>query len=293
MEIDYVVPMVFHHDKEWQENFGKAGSWYDESLTADFVRYRSWGNECLLIECVKRFMPFVRTIYIILAQESQVQPWMKQPKVRVVFHRDIIPERYLPMFNSQSMEMYLKDIPDLSEYFIYGNDDMFPLSELREEDFFVDGKPCTRYEELSFPKEPNIFHLGCRNGLNFIAREFGRHYDTTWIKCVHGLMPMRKSTWEWLWYSRPKEIEDSVSAFREPKNFNQYLCPWWHYFAREYVDRVPRSVYVNTKDSLSEVIDVILSEETQVVCINDNEWLEDITEYSRIVNKAIEKRLEG
>jgi hypothetical protein len=32
--------------------------------------------------------------------------------------------------------MFLHRIPGLSERFIYGNDDMFPLSQLEPEDFF-------------------------------------------------------------------------------------------------------------------------------------------------------------
>ena len=69
--IDYVVPMVFHDDKLWQQDFTKVNSLYNENNPYSFVRFRSWGTEHLLIRCVKRFMPFVRTIYIILARESQ------------------------------------------------------------------------------------------------------------------------------------------------------------------------------------------------------------------------------
>lgn len=289
MVIDYVVPMVFHEDAEWRKNFDKIGSWYDEGDLGSVVRYRSWRNEHLLIKCVKRFMPFVRTIYVILAQESQKQAWMDKEGVRIVYHEDIIPERYLPTFNSQTIEMYLTNIPDLSERFIYGNDDMFPVAALTEEDFFYEGLPCVHYQEVAFPDEPNYFHFGCRNGLNFVAEEFGKKYINTWLKCGHGLTPMLKSTWKHLW-ERDKEIEKSLSPFREPKNFNQWLCPWWHYFSGQYIDVVPETVYVSPKNSITEVLEAILSDSSKIVCINDNEALDDYEAFSEIVNRAIEER---
>jgi hypothetical protein len=48
-------------------------------------------------------------------------------KKRVVFadHRSIIHSRYLPTFNSHAIEGHLYRVPDLSERFIYFNDDMF------------------------------------------------------------------------------------------------------------------------------------------------------------------------
>lgn len=290
MVIDYVVPMVFHDDLEWRGNFARVGVRYDEHCLASFVRYRSWNTEHLLIRCVKKFMPFVRTIYILLAQESQKRFWMDEEGVRVVYHREFIPERFLPTFNSQSMEMFLKNIPGLSEYFIYGNDDMFPIAPLREKDFFVNGLPCLHHREAPFPSRPNVFHLGCHRGLNFVAEEFGKTFWDTWLKGGHSLTPMLKSTWEHLW-ERGDEIEASVSPFRETKNFNQYICPWWHHLSKKYIDRTPRTIYVNTKKRIGEVCDAFRCGDYDVVCVNDNECVSDYMAYGRAVIECLEEKL--
>ena len=134
MAIDYAVPMVFHHDKLWQEDYRKVRQ-YDENDLVNFVRFRSWGTERLLIQCIRKYMPFVRTIFIILARESQKQAWMDEEDVRVVYHREFIPEKFLPTFNSATIEMFLHRIPGISDRFLYGNGDMFPLSILSESDF--------------------------------------------------------------------------------------------------------------------------------------------------------------
>jgi len=282
--------MVFHGDPLWQEDFRKVHLRYDERNKYDFVRFRSWDTEELLIRCVRRFMPFVRTIYILLARESQRKPWMDVNGIRVVYHREFIPEKFLPTFNSCAIEMFLHRIPGLSERFIYGNDDMFPLAPLTEKDFFEGYIPCLRHGEKPFPDNPNIFHLSCRNGLNFVAYEFGKKYTDTWVKGGHSLTPMLKGTWEYLW-KRGGEIEASISAVREPCNFNQWLCPWWHYLAGNYIDRVPSRTYVSTRNSIEEVVKA-MSTSKGIVCVNDNECADNYMEYGNAVKACIEKILE-
>lgn len=290
--IDYVVPMVFNGDPLWQQDFLKVGRRYNEGNKYEFVRFRSWDTERLLIRCVRTFMPFVRTIYIILARESQKKDWMDEDGIRVVYHREFIPERYLPTFNSRAIEMFLKDIPGISDLFLYGNDDMFPLSPLKEEDFFRDGLPCLHHTERPFPQEPNNFHLAAIGGLNFIASQFGKHYWDTWLKGGHSITPMVKATWQYLWDNYGDVIENSISAFREPHNFNQWLCPWWHHFAGKYVDYAPKRVYATVRKSVEEIVEIIGRDEPGIVCINDNECEPDYMKYANAAKKAIEKRLE-
>lgn len=288
--IDYVVPMVFNDDPLWQSDFARAGGRYDESNPYDFVRYRSWGLEHLLIRCVKKFMPWVRTIYVILARKSQWKEWMDEEGVRVVYHEDFIPKKHLPVFNSRAIEMFLKDIPNLSEQFLYGNDDMFPLAPMQEWDFFSGGLPCLQHTEHEIPEHPNNFHLACLNGLNFIGRDFGVEFKGTILKDGHCITPMLKSTWEYLWDKYGEEIDRSVTAFREPCNFNQWLCPWWHHLSGKYVDKAPARVYVSIKKNVDEVVKVI-KEARGIVCINDNECEKDYMKYGRAVKKAIENKL--
>ena len=291
MAIDYVVPMVFHDDPLWREDFKAANREYDESNLGFFVRFRSWGTEHLLIRCVKRYMPFVRNIYILLARESQKQDWMDEEGVKVVYHRDIIPKRFLPTFNSLAFEMFLHRIDGLSECFLYGNDDMFPLSPLTEDDFFYGDVPCLVNIEKPMPTPPNIFHRVCLCGMNFVGKEFGKHYTSTIIRGGHSITPMLKSTWEYLWHIGKAEIEASISPFRQPNNFIQWICPWWHYLSGNYVNKAPKRVYVSTKNSIEDVVKAISNENAGIVCINDNECVADYMEYGLAVKEALENKL--
>jgi hypothetical protein len=58
--------------------------------------------------------------------------------------------------------MFLHLIPELSDRFMYANDDMFPLSPLSQEDLFTrDGRPCMHVWEEPAPRCPNIFERKC------------------------------------------------------------------------------------------------------------------------------------
>lgn len=287
MTIDYVVPMVFHDDPLWQADFLKVGARYNESRLTEFVRWRSWGTERLLIQCVKKFMPFVRTIYILLARESQKQAWMDKEGVRIVYHKDFIPKEFLPTFNSATIEMFLHRIPGISDMFIYGNDDIFPLSLVNVEDFFRGDLPCLHYEEEPMPQYPNIFLLSCRNGLNFVGSEFGKKYTNTWLKGSHGLTPMIKSTYEHLWTRGSNAIRCSISPMREEKNFYQWIIPWWHYLSGNYVDSTLKTKYVSVRQSVDEVVSAIRSNESSIVCINDHECELDYMKYGLAIKDAI------
>jgi hypothetical protein len=216
---------------------------------------------------------------------------MDEEGVRIVYHRDFIPERFLPLFNSCAIEMFLHKIPGLSSRFLYGNDDMFPLAPMTEKDFFDGNKPCQHYEEKPYPEEPNIFHKICRNGQNFVGKEFGKEYNTL-IRGGHGITPMLKSTWEHLWKIGRKEIEESVTPFRESRNFIQWICPWWHYMSGKYVDKRPKTAYVSTKNTIGEIEKAILSAEG-ILCINDNECVDNVSQYASAVRKTIGMKLSG
>ena len=291
--IDYVVPMVFPDDPEWRKVLRKAqGKDYEEMDSDDTVRYRSWDTEELLIRCVRKFMPWVRDIIILLAQESQRQPWMDGYGIRVVYHRDFMPAKHLPTFNSRAMEMYLHKIPGLSDCFLYGNDDMFPLSPQEETDFFRNGLPCQFYMAKTFPERPNQFHKACLNGLNFVGADYNLHYVKIWLKNGHGISPILKEVCTDLWKRHPKEMDASVTPFRQVRNFNQYIYGWEQHFSGRYFAHIPLRRYIGVgKVPVEKAVRIIAEPDCGIVCINDNEARKDITAYAEAVRQAIEDKL--
>lgn len=287
VKIDFVVPLVFPDDKEWQESYLNSKACICNAV--DNVRFRSWGTEELLIKCVEKFMPWVNTIHILLAQESQYKDWMKP--YHIVYHRDFIPQHLLPCFNVCTFEMFLHNIPNLSEHFIYSNDDFFPIAPLSETDFFRDGLPCQHCQELAYPFFPNIFHKLVMHGLNMISADFGKHFSKHWMHCGHSMQPMLKRTVEVVCAKHCKEINKSFTPNRSKRNLNQYIFPFYQHFSGQYVDYVPKRKYLGQAQSLQEIADAIRSTDACIVCVNDHENIYDWEERARVVREEIAKKL--
>ena len=92
----------------------------------------------------EKFAPWVR--YVFFITDDQKPEWlnMNHPKLKWIKHTDYIPEEYLPAFSSHVIEWNMHRIEDLSENFVYFNDDMFVIDKTSPEDFFRGGLPCDR-----------------------------------------------------------------------------------------------------------------------------------------------------
>lgn len=290
MKIDYVVPMVFESDVKWRNDYFASQKTRLSNIGRN-VRFRSWGTEQLLIKCIKKFMPWVGDIHILLARESQVQPWMKEEGVNVVFHKQFIPEKYLPTFNSCTIEMFLPYISDVSEAFIYGNDDMFPLSPLKENDFFIEGKPCIHIYETQFPPIPNIFQKKCMRQQNMVGSHFGKKYSKTLFRNGHSLAPLLKGVCMEVHRRFGAEILSGITPDRTETSYNQYIYTLWQYFTSEYVDHTPEHYYAGVKIGAQRTIEIIKKHDCGIVCVNDHETMEDISEFASLTRGAIEEKL--
>lgn len=144
--------------------------------------------------------------------------------MHIVLHRDIIPEKYLPTFNSTTIEMFLCKIDGLAEHFIYSNDDMLPMNKMDVEDFFQDGLPV--YELINRTHSQNSFRMQCRNSHKLASKLAGKNLDgKRYFYIKHSMDPMLKSVCEEVWEKGGDEIMKRCTKFREPFNYTQYLFP--------------------------------------------------------------------
>ena len=291
--------MIFPDDLKWRHDYAKAnGCFRDDRSALTNVRYRSWGTEHLLIRCIRKHLPWIRNVIILLARKSQVQPWMLDeiaatrngmPHIRIVFHNEFMPQDVLPTFNSRAIEMYLHNIPDLADYFLYGNDDMFPIAPMPVEDFYRDGLPCLHYREKPFNPE-RAFQVACMNGLNFVASHFDKHFDDHWLRIGHNVVPMVKATCELFWQRWPKQMQASVTRFRLPRNFNQYIYSWWQILSDQYIDHCAPRTYLSIDADVNDIIHAIRTADG-LLCINDRNTDADINSLAAMVRHEIQKRL--
>lgn len=99
------------------------------------------------------FAPFIRNIFIItdgqdpgLYKEVETRFPGRAGCLKIVDHTEIFRgyEKYLPTFNSTSILNMAWRIKELSENFVYFNDDIFLIRDFRPGDWFVNDRPVLR-----------------------------------------------------------------------------------------------------------------------------------------------------
>lgn len=143
---------------------------------------RFYDNEELKysLRSLEMYASWINHVYIVT--DRQVPNWLnvEYEKVTVVDHSEIMPQECIPCFNSTVIEYFLPFIPNLSEKFLYGNDDTFFGNETKPEDFFVGDKPIVRVKKsrrkkLSYNPEKKYTYYGTvLNSLEILAKAYGK-----------------------------------------------------------------------------------------------------------------------
>ena len=139
MDID--IDMVFTYADGYDPEFIKMKNNYlnieNKKYNPD-IRIKGINEIIYSVNSVIKFIPWIRKIFIVT--NNQVPPIDKQlitsGKVIIIDQNTIVEPKYLPTFNSDVIESYLHNIPDLSEIFLYNNDDMMHLNHIDRRDIY-------------------------------------------------------------------------------------------------------------------------------------------------------------
>ena len=140
MGIDFVITWVDMDDPKWKKEFYKYSDKIDNSVNElSEARFRDYGFLKYWFRGVEKFAPWVRKIHFVTS--GQKPEWLNtdHPKINMVSHEDYIPKQYLPVFNSNLIEIYIHKIPDLSEQFVYFNDDFYITNHIDPNVFLTMG----------------------------------------------------------------------------------------------------------------------------------------------------------
>ena len=146
MNIDLVYLWIDGNDPEWLK---KQQLFMDKKINT-VGRYQENNELKYSLRSVEKHMPWVRKIFVIT--DNQIPTFLdpSHPKIEIIYQSDILPRKVGQIYNSNIIEFFLYKIPDISEHFLYANDDMFVNSNLSPSFFFKNGIPVVRmiYEPL-------------------------------------------------------------------------------------------------------------------------------------------------
>ena len=141
--IDLVYTWVNHDCNKWRttmenymgsDHFRLNRNIYNGEFM-DLNRYRNRNELQYSLRSIELYMPWVRNIYIVT--DDQIPEWLNRdhPKIKMVYHKDLLDKQHRPTFNSLSLESYLHRIPGISEVYIYFNDDFFVNKPVNKDTF--------------------------------------------------------------------------------------------------------------------------------------------------------------
>ena len=271
--LDAVIPYVDGSDRNWSRIYCKTTGQYNVST----VRFRNWGMLKYVIRGIDKYIPCVRRIVLIVSSESQVPDWLDRndDRVRIVYHENFIPKQFLPTFNSCTIESFLPNIEDLSEQFLYFNDDMLPISLMGLSDFFMEQTPCIQFID----REPikSLFGKHCRSGLDLIASKLNKekYPFNRLLVPEHTITPMLTSTLFHVSELCKYDILRTISMLRRKENLNQYIYSYYQYFTDNYIQGMCRYYYIDL-DSDLRCIEYLLNQSNfQIICLNDSDKVSD------------------
>lgn len=184
------------------------------------------------LRSVEKYMPWVNHIFIV--SDNQIPAWLnlKNPKITMVKHEEILPKKCLPLFNSSAIECGLVNIPHLSEYFAFMNDDMLLSAPLCRDDLFTkDGKIICRMMYVKPLRQPTMYEAKILDMQNLCAQKYG-------YKCRyfphHNLDVYSKSAYQECLADTNKLVQETLNnRFRTKDDWQRALVSYYM-LAKEY-----------------------------------------------------------
>lgn len=310
MKIDFVIAWVDGSDEEWLEEKKK----HLPETDTDPRRFRDWDLLKYWFRGVEKFAPWVNKIHFITWGHLPEFLDVNHPKLNIVKHEDYLKEEYLPTYNANTIELNFHKIKDLTEHFVYFNDDMYFIKEVSKNDFFENGLPKdVAILNPIVPKSYDSVSGIMMNDIGIINKHFSfrKSFKENWNKWLNyrykRLLPLNilfqpwssvvglyqqhlpssllKSTIEHVWEKEPQILnQSSIRKYRDNKrDVNQWLFKEWLVMEGKFEPRnIDFGKYIMVEDTQS--IDAFKKANkkstTKIICLNDHveENLDEIIE---------------
>lgn len=323
-KIDFIITWVDGNDPVWRKDFEHYSEIERREVDKSLVRFRDWETLRYWFRGVEKFAPWVNKIFFVTC--GHLPKWLNvdHPKLQIVKHEDFIPEEYLPTFSSNVIEFYFHRINGLSEKFVYFNDDMFLINNVRPDRFFRDGVPCDlgclSDSDHPLPRmfDSSVFMAralinNCFDKKKAIRNHWAKwyplnHLGVTWNNLHYrrnhlflGFMAHHlpqgylKGIYDEVWASCRKDLErTSAHRFRAWGDVAPWLIRYWQLASGKFA---PQSYhkdgkYYNiTEASIDKMVRCIKNQAKSMVCLNEDSETIDFEVAKRKIQEAFEQIL--
>lgn len=322
--IDFVVTWVNETDAEWlarrQTALDRAKPRSVATASEGVRRYRDLGLLRYWFRSVESNAPWVRKIHFVT--ESRLPEWLRidHPKIQIIDGDRINPSD-IATYNSHSVEACLPYIPDLSERFVYFNDDFFIANPVPPE-FYFRGHHPYGFPLPTFLARGDVHSHAMLNACRIINTNFTRaeylravlprlrsilhqvdilraplYFGSLSIPPVtdiHLPTPLTKTVMHQAFASDVRMLSETRrSQFRSTEDVAPiYLAMMWHVASGKFfaVSKRQTGSYLSLRDhAVKDIISTIESMKVPQFCINDGDT-EDVEEVKKMIVSALDTR---
>jgi len=322
-KIDFVLPWVDGDEPKWK----KIRKEYKNSNTNEKdsnsnARFRDMETLKYTLRAIEQNCPWYNKIFLIT--KGYYPEWLDvdHEKIELISEEELfIDKSHLPVFSSVAIEMNLVNLKNLSEKFIYMNDDFIIFNKIKPSRFFVDDKPVDFLSHNVIPRN-KLFEIikgrdtwihSINNVLKLFNNKFiplelenkylyHQSYSTLdkinnyflkhiykkiiWINHWHHPQPLLKQTLKDVYREFSVEMmESSKNKFRSNTDLNQYMYRYWHLIKGEFYPSKYDDAIIANIDSFEVLQKIIrelnLNHNINFLCFNDSIDLSE-TEYEKV-----------
>ncbi|MEY1088326.1 Stealth CR1 domain-containing protein [Morganella morganii] len=325
-KIDFILPWVDPTDPVWQYEKKQHEKKYnlDQTDSNSPARYRDIEILKFVLRSIEKNCPWFNKIYIITAGHFPIWLDINSDKLELIKHSDLyFNKSHLPTFNSNSIEMNLAKLNQISDKFVYMNDDLVIMNPLKESRFFKNNKPvdflCHGWMKRGYLfskiRKIDTFVSSVNNNLHLINKKMSPRnlsnnllFDSSyslknkisnfiflrllnrylWLEHWHHPQPYMKKTIIDVYNEFSNEMmECSKNKFRSMSDLNPYLYRYWALTSGNFYPDKKNDGLVKNISSIDELDKIIntLSKRNDInfVCFNDSIHLTD-TNFLKIKN---------
>jgi len=236
MKIDLVYLWVDGSDEKWLAKKNAVLQSLGRTPAKHSISAKRWTDHDELkysLRSVEKFASWINHIFIV--SDEQTPDWLntENKKITIIDHKQIIPNDKLPLFNSNAIEMFLWKIPELSEYFLYANDDMF-FGKQTLPDFFFDKnrnpivimkERARKFDNLNDDSQVStrLYSVKTARTIKFAYKKLKIKYNLTF---KHAIEPIRKSYMEENFNELKTDLfKTTITPFRDVNNIQRIIMP--------------------------------------------------------------------
>lgn len=303
--IDFIFTYIDFSDNNYRKLLIDYAKKVDEKILKSknlfLNRYKDFDEIYFSIQSVKKYLRFIRKIYIVTPTPNRINDIFKNDEQIIIIKDDKLLDKNVitPCFKSTVIESYLYKIPNISNIFMYGCDDMFISKKINKSELFENNLPIIDLQKDNNlnrfkDREINIssqsaYFTDIINANRYFQEKYNKYYSFTHN---HQITLMRKD----ICIETHNEFNDILikngkNHFRVPKKFNIHFILLHHliglkknkFINKQYFKK--SGFYEYVMKNASERLGYLKDKKVSLFCLNDmNVYFYKYFQYSILNN---------